>query len=86
VPSSIAETEEEVMVALVPDESGAPDIEALFRALCEVMPRHAVPRYLRLVSELPKTPTQRVQKFKLRDEGVTDDTFDREAMGIHPPR
>ena len=50
------------------------------------MPRHAVPRYLRFVDELPKTPTQRVQKFKLRAEGVTPDTHDREAFGIHPPR
>jgi crotonobetaine/carnitine-CoA ligase len=34
------------------------------------------------VSALPKTPTERVQKVKLRDEGVTPDTFDREAAGI----
>jgi crotonobetaine/carnitine-CoA ligase len=31
---------------------------------------------------LPKTPTERVQKVKLRDEGITADTFDREAAGI----
>jgi crotonobetaine/carnitine-CoA ligase len=34
------------------------------------------------VSELPKTPTERVQKNKLRDEGITPDTFDRDAAGI----
>ena len=50
------------------------------------MPRHAVPRYLRLLDELPKTPTQRIQKFKLREDGVTADTVDREALGIFPPR
>ena len=50
------------------------------------MPRFAVPRYLRFVDELPKTPTQRVQKFMLRSEGVTADTIDREALGIFPPK
>ena len=31
---------------------------------------------------MPKTPTERVQKTKLREEGITDDTFDRETAGI----
>ena len=30
----------------------------------------------------PRRPTERVQKVKLRDEGITADTFDREAAGI----
>jgi crotonobetaine/carnitine-CoA ligase len=41
-----------------------------------------VPRYLRFVDSLPKTPTERVQKVKLREEGVTPDTWDREAAGV----
>ena len=82
----LADTEEEVAIAVVPRPEGGPDPEALFRTLCETMPRHAVPRYLRIMDEFPKTPTQRVQKVKLRDAGVTEDTFDREAMGIFPPR
>lgn len=84
--SELASTEEEVAIAVIPDTPGAIDPAAMFRELCRVMPRHAVPRYLRFVDDLPKTPTQRVQKFKLRDEGVTADTVDREALGIFPPR
>jgi crotonobetaine/carnitine-CoA ligase len=38
-----------------------------------------VPRFLRFVDELPKTPSQRVQKAKLRALGVTPDTHDREG-------
>ena len=38
-----------------------------------------VPRYVRILAALPKTPTERVQKFALRAEGVTPDTYDREA-------
>ena len=86
VVSDIAETEEEVMVAVVPTPATQLDVEALFRALCDTMPRHTVPRFLRIIDELPKTPTQRVQKFKLRADGVTDDSHDREALGIVPPR
>jgi crotonobetaine/carnitine-CoA ligase len=50
--------------------------------MAERMPYFMVPRYIRFVPELPKTPTERVQKVKLRDEGITADTFDREAAGI----
>jgi crotonobetaine/carnitine-CoA ligase len=50
--------------------------------MAERMPYFMVPRYIRFVSELPKTPTERVQKVKLREEGITADTFDREAAGI----
>ena len=32
--------------------------------------------------QLPKTPTHRIEKYKLRQEGVTPDTWDREAAGI----
>ena len=31
------------------------------------------------MSELPKNASQRIQKFKLREEGVTEDTWDRLA-------
>ena len=50
--------------------------------MAERMPYFMVPRYIRFVEVLPKTPTERVQKVKLRDEGITADTFDREAAGI----
>ena len=86
VKSELAHTEEEVMIAVVPEPGGGPDVDQIFRTLCDTMPRHAVPRYLRVIDELPKTPTQRVQKVKLREAGVTADAHDREAMGIFPSR
>lgn len=86
VGSDLADTEEEVMIAVVPHPDGAPDVPSLFEALCETMPRHAVPRYLRFMDEFPKTPTQRVQKAELRKDGVTPDAHDRDALGISPPR
>jgi crotonobetaine/carnitine-CoA ligase len=50
--------------------------------MAERMPYFMVPRYIRFVPALPKTPTERVQKVTLREQGVTPDTFDREAEGI----
>jgi crotonobetaine/carnitine-CoA ligase len=71
-----ASSEDEVMVVCVADGE-APDPEGLCEWLDERMPYFMVPRYVRFVDALPKTPTERVQKVKLREEGVTDDTYDR---------
>jgi crotonobetaine/carnitine-CoA ligase len=46
----------------------------------------AVPRYLEFKDSLPKTPTQRVEKYKLREQGVTGDTWDREKAGYQLKR
>ena len=50
------------------------------------MAHFMVPRYVRVLAELPKTPTQKVQKNLLRADGVTPDTWDREAAGIRVRR
>lgn len=42
----------------------------------------AVPRYVDFREDLPKTPTHRVEKYKLRQEGVTPTTWDREKAGF----
>ena len=49
--------------------------------LDERMPYFAVLRYLRVMDHLPKTPTERVRKVELRDEGITADCHDRVAHG-----
>ncbi len=76
-----ASSEDEILVVCVP-EGPAPDPAELTLWLAERMPYFMVPRYIRFVAALPKTPTERVQKVPLREEGVTPDTFDREAAGI----
>jgi crotonobetaine/carnitine-CoA ligase len=76
-----ASSEDEIMIVCIP-EGDAPDPVELLHYLAERMPYFMVPRYIRFVDTLPKTPTERVQKVKLRDEGITDDTFDQVAAGI----
>jgi len=76
-----ASSEDEILIVCIP-EGEAPDPAELTHWLAERMPYFMVPRYIRFVATLPKTPTERVQKVKLREEGITADTFDREAAGI----
>jgi carnitine-CoA ligase len=45
------------------------------------LPHFAMPRYIEFREELPRTPTGRVQKYQLRDEGKTATTWDAEAVG-----
>ncbi len=80
VPSAMGE--DEVMVALALVEGSDFDAADLMQFLGERMPYFMIPRYIRVMPELPKTPTSKVLKHKLRDEGVGDDTWDREAHDI----
>ena len=75
-------SEEEVMIAVVPRPGQTVDLPELLDHCMANMAYFAVPRYVRFMDELPKTPSQRVEKYRLRAEGITPDTWDREAAGI----
>jgi len=71
--------EDEVMAAVIL-QPGQQLTEAELIAFCEPrLPYFAVPRYLEFVRELPSTESGKVQKYKLRERGVTERTWDREA-------
>jgi crotonobetaine/carnitine-CoA ligase len=73
--------EEEVMAALVL-RPGAQVSYAELLDFCQPrMPYFAVPRYLQFVDALPVTENGKVTKYKLRERGVTAETWDREAAG-----
>ncbi|MFC5523143.1 AMP-binding protein [Polaromonas jejuensis] len=76
VPSDM--TEEEVMVCVVARESAGLTPQALADFCATRMARFMVPRYIRFLQSLPKTPTDKVEKFRLLQEGITADTWDRE--------
>ncbi|WP_421990815.1 AMP-binding protein [Qipengyuania sp.] len=84
VPSEYSEDEVMVVAAPVPGKSIDPQNLAEF--LIETMPYFMVPRYVRILEELPKTPSAKVMKAELRSEGITDDTWDREAAGLRVRR
>lgn len=73
--------EDEVMAAIIlhPGRGITP---ADLVAFCEPrLPYFAVPRYIEFMSELPATESGKVQKYKLRERGITDRTWDRGTGG-----
>ncbi|SFD43101.1 crotonobetaine/carnitine-CoA ligase [Lentibacillus persicus] len=78
-PSELSEEEVFAIVVLKTGENLG--YEELLDFCQRRMAHFAVPRFIRFVSELPRTPSQRVEKYKLRKEGVTEDTWDRELVG-----
>jgi crotonobetaine/carnitine-CoA ligase len=79
-------SEDEVMIVVAPTPGHAIDPAELTTFLIPRMPYFMVPRYIRVLDELPKTPSAKVLKAELRREGVTADTWDREAAGIRTRR
>ncbi|RZJ32223.1 MAG: ATP-dependent acyl-CoA ligase, partial [Brevundimonas sp.] len=74
--------EQEVMVTVAPVPGATIDPRELIEYLIPRMTHFMVPRYVRVEAELPKTPTNKIQKTGLRAEGITAETFDREAAGL----
>jgi crotonobetaine/carnitine-CoA ligase len=79
-PSELTEDDLKVTATL---ESGAElTEEQLFRWAIDELPYFALPRYIEFRAELPRSPVGRVLKRELRDEGVTDATWDSVEAGI----
>jgi crotonobetaine/carnitine-CoA ligase len=75
VPDPMGEYELKVVVVCRPGEELSP---AELISFCEErMAYFMVPRYVEFRDSLPKTPTDRVEKYKLRLEGITGNTWDR---------
>ena len=46
------------------------------------LPEFAIPRFVRFVSALPKTPSEKVRKAVLREDGITADAHDRTIEAV----
>jgi len=75
-----AGAEQEILICVVPRE-GVPDPHDLLTFCSDKMPYFAVPRYVRFMEHLPKTPTERVRKVELRELPLDDGVYDRVASG-----
>jgi crotonobetaine/carnitine-CoA ligase len=80
VPSDVGEDDVLLVVALV--EGRTLDPAELLRFLEPRMAHYMLPRYVRVIGAMPKTPTAKIEKHRLRADGLTSDTWDREAHGI----
>jgi crotonobetaine/carnitine-CoA ligase len=77
VPSELAE--EEVMAAIVRRPGSALTESELCEFCRPRLARFAVPRFIEFVDTLPTTENGKVQKYKLRERGVTVGAWDRDA-------
>jgi crotonobetaine/carnitine-CoA ligase len=79
VPSEM--TEDEIMASVSVVSGARLSPEELYGFLGDKMARYAIPRYIRMVDDFPRTETFRIKKNELKVLGVTSDTFDAEEMG-----
>ncbi|WAP60059.1 AMP-binding protein [Streptomyces sp. S465] len=82
-PSELGEDEVLAVLQLAPGQRL--DFEELFAHCDRSMPHFMVPRYYRVLDELPTTPTGKVRKSDLRLQGATD-AWDSYAAGLKPTR
>jgi crotonobetaine/carnitine-CoA ligase len=80
VPSELGEDEVLAVVSAAPGRTIDP--AALIGFLRDRLAYFMIPRFVRILPELPKTPSSKVLKTELRAQGVTPDTWDREQAGI----
>jgi len=76
IPSPELASEDELMLSIVLREGEAPTPEDLCAFINDAAPHYFVPRYMDFVAALPYTPTNKVQKFKLRRAGLSNTTWD----------
>ena len=79
VPSEYAE--EEIMLAVEPAAGAQIDPRLLAEHLIRRLPYFMVPRYIRVVAELAMTPSGKVRKDVLRQQGAAG-AWDRDAAGM----
>lgn len=85
-PVRSALAEDEVMAALV-RKPGSSVSELDLMRFCEPrLPYFAVPSFLEFLDELPRTENGKIQKFQLRERGVTPATWSRETAGFQVKR
>jgi crotonobetaine/carnitine-CoA ligase len=78
VPAALGEHDVKLDVILRPD---AATLEELHAWLVTKLPRYMVPRYLEQRDSFPKTPSERIEKFKLAADGVDP----RPALRVFEP-
>ena len=74
--------EQEVLVVVTATAGRSVDPRSLIEHLVPRLAYFMIPRYVRVVNEIPKTETNKARKVVFRDQGITPDTWDRERAGI----
>ena len=86
VPVASEVGEDEVLACVVPRAGARLDPVELVRFCEPRLAYFAIPRYLEFLDELPLTANGKIEKYRLRERGVTERTWDREAAGVELTR
>lgn len=81
VPASQEAGEDEVMAFIVLEDGATLDPEEFWAFADQQLPYFAVPRFIRTIDSLPKTPSEKVRKVDLRAIGADAQSFDRGPIG-----
>ncbi len=84
VPSDFTEDEVKAVVVLHAGAELQPG--ELFEHCKDKLPYFAVPRYVEIVDELPTNALGKIRKYVLRENGITPNTVDLEALGFRIER
>ena len=79
IPADGVGAEDEVMAVIVPADRSGVELEELWAFCDQRIPTFAVPRFLKVVDALPTTPSGKLQKAPLREDGRTG-AVDRLAL------
>jgi crotonobetaine/carnitine-CoA ligase len=66
----------------VPAPGAALDETGLTTHLARALPHYMVPRYIEVLADLPRTPTNKIQRQILRAAGAGPGVWDRVTAGV----
>lgn len=84
IPMSSEMSEDDVMAYIVPKPGESVSFEEIISFCNENMSYFMVPRFIEFVDCLPKTPSQKIEKYKLKElaESRRSEIWDRDKAGI----
>lgn len=84
VPSEL--TDEDILVFVVLREGRELDPREIVAWCEERLAKFKIPRYVEFIDELPKTPTSKIEKHRLRDRPPAPDRYDHDKATARNPR
>ena len=86
VPSKEIESEDELKIDLILKPDASATYQDIAQFINDSAPYYFVPRYMEFVEELPYTPTNKVQKYVLREKEITAAAWDLHSSDFEVSR
>lgn len=86
IPSTLSQGESELALQIVLKPDASVSYEDMAKFINDNAPYYFVPQYMEFVESLPYTPTNKVQKYRLREQGISDKTWKLKESGYKVQR